>query len=67
MDRRTAKIICRNFIDKSEDMIFKGFHDVDGDSFILSFSTMFEKIYLNVISSEHSRDSLIQHILNNKY
>ncbi|WP_133015001.1 hypothetical protein [Clostridium cuniculi] len=67
MDRRTAKIICRNFIDKSEDMIFEGFHDVDGDLFILSFSTMFEKIYLNVISSEHSRDSLIQYILNNKY
>ena len=67
MDRRTAKIICRNFIDKSEDMIFKVFHDVDVDSFILSFSTMFEKIYLNVISSEHSRDSLIQYILNNKY
>lgn len=67
MDKRTAKIICRNFIDKSEDMIFEGFHDVDGDFFILSFSTMFEKIYLNVISSEHSRDSLIQYILNNKY
>lgn len=67
MDRRTAKITCRNFIDKSEDMIFEGFHDVDGDLFILIFSTMFEKIYLNVISSEHDRDSLIQYILNNKY
>lgn len=67
MDRHTAKIICRNFIDKSEDMIFEGFHDVDGDLFILIFSTVFEKIYLNVTSSEHSRDSLIQYILNNKY